>query len=228
MHENDREKGTLVLEAAIIFPIVLMAVMALLYLGLFKLQETAMLYQVQRAASQGSLIAASPGYAELAGNGSELDARDIDWELLPSDIDGYYDAYHKNFAVLYREIFGSTWVSSSDLEQYGSRVLDTISLLALGNYFDKTVRMDRSFWGITVVAEIGFQVRTPAALRYFGFPESIGWKQAAYSKAINPAGFMRNTDLATDAIVLGCEKLGLKDKLDQLISIMNEVTTILF
>ena len=43
-----KEKGAIMVEAVIVFPIVLLTVFALIYLGLFKLQEMAMLYQVQR------------------------------------------------------------------------------------------------------------------------------------------------------------------------------------
>lgn len=50
----EKEKGAVMIEAAIVFPIVLLTVFALIYLGLFKLQEMAMLYQVQRVAHQGA------------------------------------------------------------------------------------------------------------------------------------------------------------------------------
>lgn len=226
--ENNREKGALVVEAAIIFPMVLMSVMAMLFFGLFKLQETAMLYEVQRVASQGSLMAASPGYARLMDNGGILDARKIDVVSFPSNIEEYYEAYHENPVQLYREIFGCTWITESDLEIFGNRVLDTISVLALGHYFDKEVQIERSFWGTTVTAHVGFELKTPGVLRYFGFGDTMWWKQGAYSKAVNPAGFMRNTDLAADAVVAGCEKLGLKDGLNKITGFMNQVIDILF
>lgn len=226
--ENNREKGTLMLEAAIIFPMVLMTVMALIFLGLFKLQETGMLYQVQRVASQGSLMAANPGYARLMGNGAELDSRKIDIVSYPSEIEEYYEAFHENPVRLYREIFGCTWITEDDLERYGNSVLDTVSVLALGTFFDKDVSIERSFWGTTVVAEVGIRIPTPGILKFFGFPDHMEWKQAAYSKAVHPAGFIRNTDLAADAVVAACEKLGLKDGLDKITGCMDKITDILF
>ena len=64
-----------------------------------------MLYQVQRVASEGSLLASSPGYASMAGNGTMLDGKNIDWYYFPegNEIAEYYKAYHSDFAVLYRE-----------------------------------------------------------------------------------------------------------------------------
>lgn len=41
MKKQPNENGSIMVEAAIIFPMVLLAVMAMLYFGLFKLQETA-------------------------------------------------------------------------------------------------------------------------------------------------------------------------------------------
>ena len=116
MKKQNSERGSIMVEAAIIFPMVLLAVMVMLYLGLFKLQETAMLYQVQRVASDGSLLASSPGYASMAGNGTMLDGKNIDWYYFPegNEIAEYYKAYHSDFAVLYREIFGCTWIDSRE------------------------------------------------------------------------------------------------------------------
>lgn len=231
MTNKNGENGSVMVEAAIIFPMVLMAVMALLYLGLFKLQEAAMLYQVQRVASEGSRLASSPGYAKLAENGYALDAKRIDWNDYPENIEDYYIAYHESPDVLYRElvsIFGGSWVSGGDIENFGKRVLDTVSVLAIGNLFQTKVELDRNFFGTSVVVEAKYEVQTPGVLRYFDFPDSLTMKQAAYRKAIDPAGFMRNVDLAADAVVVVSEKLGIKDDLDKIIECFNEVRDFLF
>lgn len=231
MIDKNGENGSVMVEAVIIFPMVLMAVMALLYLGLFKLQEAAMLYQVQRVASEGSKLVSSPGYARLAENGYALDAKMIDWSDYPENIEAYYQAYHESWGVLYREllsIFGSSWVSGGDIENFGERVLDTVSVLAVGNLFQTKVELNRSFFGTNVVVEVAYQVRTPAALRYFDLPDSLTIKQGAYRKAVDPAGFMRNVDLAADAVVVVSEKLGVKEDLDKIIDCFNEVRDFLF
>ena len=59
------ERGMTIVEMTLIFPAVLFAVMSMLYFGLFKLQEAALLQMVQRVAMQGSNIAAYPGYVTL-------------------------------------------------------------------------------------------------------------------------------------------------------------------
>lgn len=230
MRKLHNESGSVMVESAIIFPIVLLSVFSMLYLGLFKLQEAAMLYHVQRVASEGSLMASSPGYAYMSGNGARLDAVDIDWGELPGndEIEGYYDAYHSNFAVLYREIFGCGWVDSRDVENFGGKVLDTVSVLAAGRLFQTRVEINRDFWGSNVTAEIEYTVKTPGALRLFQLPDTVVIKQAAYRRAVNPAGFMRNTDLAADAVVYVSEKLGLKNELGKITECLGKIRDILF
>lgn len=123
MEKQNNESGSIMVEAAIIFPMVLLAVMAMLYLGLFKLQETAMLYQVQRVASEGSLMVSSPGYASLTGNGSMLDGKNIDWSEFPEGeaIVGYYKAYHKDASTLYRELSGLSELSEKNAVDKSAR-----------------------------------------------------------------------------------------------------------
>ena len=230
MKKQPNENGSIMVEAAIIFPMVLLAVMAMLYFGLFKLQETAMLYQVQRVASEGSLMASSPGYASMAGNGTMLDGKNIDWDAFPEEdeITGYYKAYHSGFRVLYREIFGYTWIGSEDVESFGEKVLNTVSVLAAGRLFQTRVEIQPDFWGTSVVAEVKYEVRTPGVLRFFNIPDTISIKQGAYRRAANPAGFMRNTDLAADALIFVSKKLGLEEQLGKITESLGKIWDILF
>lgn len=230
MKKQNDERGAVMVEAVVIFPIVLMAVMAMLYYGLFRLQEAAMLYQVQRVASEGSLMVSSPGYAELAGNGTKLGAVSIDWDDFPSgeSVAAYYEAYHDGVIVLYREIMGCTWINGREIESFGERVLNTVSVLAAGRLFQPRVEIERDFLGSSVVVQTKFEVRTPGVLRFFGLPDQISFQQGAYRRAVNPAGFMRNVDLAGDALVVISEKLGLDEQLEKFTKCLEKVKDILF
>lgn len=230
MKTQNNDSGSIMVEAAIIFPMVLLAVMAMLYLGLFKLQETAMLYQVQRVASEGSLMVSSPGYASLTGNGSMLDGKNIDWSEFPEGeaIVGYYKAYHKDAFTLYRELFQCQWIKPYEVESFGEKVLNTVSVLATGRLFQSNVSIKSDFWGASVVAEVKYEVRTPGVLRFFNLPDTITIKQGAYRRAANPAGFMRNTDLAADALIFISEKLGLDKQLGKIIESLGKMRDFLF
>ena len=76
-----RESGAIAVEASIYFPITIGIVMALIYLGLFKIQESYFFFQVERVASMVAKEAAYPGYEEFQKDGLlESSAIDFSWE----------------------------------------------------------------------------------------------------------------------------------------------------
>lgn len=206
------EKGAVMVEAVIIFPIVLFTVFFLIYLGLFKLQEIAILYQVQRAAHQGAMVVASPGYRELG----DYTGKTIDFTTAPEEVDAYYQAYHKNLLVLYREIFGSgAWVTEGELQTFLETLGQDTMILAGVSGLDETMTIQRGMFSTKVKAEVVFHFPTPGVLKYFGFGEELQFKQGAESTAVNPAGFVRNIDLAGDVFVVVTKKLGIQDDLSK-------------
>lgn len=217
------EKGAVMVETTIIFPMVLMCVMAMLYLGLFMLQESAMLYQVQRVANQGSKLVASPGYEHLG----IYDTKKIDFTDGDININEYYAAYRQDFATIYREIFGHPWISEGELEQFSDKIADSVLLLSAGRIFANPVKIERGFLGTKVVSEIVLEFRTPGVLRYFGFEDTISFKQAAYANSTNPADFIRNVDLITDAVFVAAEKMGIGEQVDKIVEKFNEITDFL-
>lgn len=207
-----REKGAVIVEAVIIFPIVMMTVFFLLYLGLFKLQEMAVIYQVQRAAHQGAMILASPGYQELG----EHDTQKIDFASSPEDVNAYYQAYHENIGVLYRELRGINWSGASEMQAFLEELGRQSSILAGMPLSDQEAAVYRGIFGTTLHVDVAIRIKTPGALRYLGMEDSLQMKRGAQSFAINPAGFVRGVDLAGDAVVVISEKLGIKGQLDKL------------
>ena len=143
----EKEKGAVMVEAVIVFPIVLLAVFSLIYLGLFKLQEMAMLYQVQRVAH----VLASPGYQTLG----DYDQKQIDFSSDPADVNAYYKAAHADLFVLYRELFGyGAWTSESELQSFMDTVAQSTLILAGGSYADNTVTINRGLFSTQIKAEV--------------------------------------------------------------------------
>lgn len=200
-------------EAVIVFPIVLLTVFVLIYLGLFKLQEMAMLYQVQRVAHQGAHVLANPGYRELG----DYTQKAIDFSSDPSDVNAYYKAAHDNLLVLYREIAGyGAWTSQGELQQFMDRVAQSTLILAGGAYSDNTVIIERGLFATQIMAEVTFSFPTPGVMRYFGYPDSLAYKQSATAVAMDPANFVRMVDLAGDALTVVSEKLGIADDIGKI------------
>lgn len=206
-------------EAVIVFPIVLLTVFTLIYLGLFKLQEMSMLYQVQRVAHQGAHVLATPGYQELG----DYKKKEIDFEADPADVNEYYRAAHANLLVLYRELSGyGSWTSESELQDFMDKVAQNTLILAGGAYADNTVTIDRGMFATKIMAEVTFHFPTPGVMRYFGYPDSLAYKQSATASAMDPATFVRMVDLAGDAITMMSEKLGIKGDLDKIMNGIRE------
>lgn len=212
-------------EAIIFFPMVMMTVFFLIYFSLFKLQEIAVMYQVQRVAHQGSLLLAGPGYQTLG----DYDNKNIDFkealttETAPEKVNEYYKSYHKNLGVIYREIFGyKNWISDDEVQSFMDKMKEDTLVLAGFSLFDSKVEVERGLFSTRIVASVEFGLPTPGVLRYFGFEDELKFKEAATANAIHPASVVRTMDLAGDIAGAVCEKLGIKDDLSKIIKGINK------
>lgn len=224
------EKGSVMVETVIIMPMVLMAVFFLIYLGLIKLQDMAILYQVQRTAHQGSMVVASPGYAKLAEYGAydtrQIDRIPIDFYTSSGAVDDYYKAYHEHLGVLYREIFGyGGWTSQEEMQTFLEKMGEDTMILAGVSLLEEEATVKRGLLTTSVNAEVTFGFPAPGVLRYFGYEGEMRFKQGASATAVNPAGFVRNVDLACDVMGYASKKLGIDGDVDK---ILEGIRTYLF
>lgn len=181
-----------------------------------------MLYQVQRVAHQGAHVLANPGYQELG----EYKEKAIDFSSDPADVNRYYQAAHRDLLVLYRELAGyGAWTNRYELQGFMDTVAESTRLLAGGAYADNTVYIDRGLFSTRIMAEVTFRFPTPGVMRYFGYPDSLAYKQSASAVALDPATFVRMVDLAGDAITIVSEKLGIQGDLEK---IMEGIRTYVF
>lgn len=201
-------------EAAIIFPIVMMTVFILLYLGLFKLQEMAVIYQVQRTAHQGAMVLASPGYQELG----DYDTKKIDFAAPPDagQVDDYYKAYHENIGVLYRELRGVNWSGADEMQGFLQKMGRQSAILAGMPLTRQEAVVHRGLFGTTLRVDVVIEIEAPGVLRYLGIDGKLELRRGAQSFALSPAGFVRGVDLAGDAVVAVSRKLGIDGHLEKL------------
>lgn len=74
MNNIKNESGSIIVEASIYFPLVLCAVMSLLYLALFNMQEYLLMFQVQKTAAVATREEAYLGYEQFGmGDGNEIE-----------------------------------------------------------------------------------------------------------------------------------------------------------
>ena len=98
--DNNTQRGAIMVEAAIYFPITIAVVMAVIYFGLFKMQESYFFFQVERAAMELARETAYPGYDKFTPDKPMENTRvDFDWEDGPteSQVKNYYKALPPTF-----------------------------------------------------------------------------------------------------------------------------------
>lgn len=195
-----KENGAMIVEASLIFPLVIFTVMALIYLGMFELQESAILYQVQKVTRQTDYVVASPGYQQLG----ILNAKSFDFAENPSEsqVKKYYQSYHpdKDFKVLYREIFGATWASDEKISEYAKSVIQSLYFFVGFNAMESTVEIDRNFLSSTITTTTYMKYPMPKVIEALGLDGEILLRQGATVTSMNPADFVRDVDMAWDGI----------------------------
>lgn len=209
------EKGMTIVEMTLIFPAVFFAVMAMIYLGLFKLQEAALLQMVQRTAMQGSNLAAYPGYITF----SNYAGKDVDLASFENvDPAEFRKADHQSFYSLYREIFGSRkgWNSQSNVQNLSDELVSTALIFPVASLLDNEVTVKRGFFGDSVTVRVKVSIPMPAVIRYFNGDEDVQiMEYSASSLAARPGAFIHDVDLAYDAVKYIAKKTGHEDILNK-------------
>lgn len=214
---RNAESGAAVVEAAIYFPIVICVVIGMLYLGLFYLQEAAMNCQLQLFTTYASKNTANPGYKVFSfSSGSDFEISFEGEEPSPDQVDQYYMAYHNDIGALYRGVAG---LFSDEDYNYDS-VLNQAVRNGLLFRFDvsPSVEINESLFGTSITASVDYSIPTPGVLRYLGMNQELVIRSASYCHAVNPAGFVRNTDLAVDIVEFAADKLGISDTITNFIN----------
>lgn len=131
-------------EAALYFPITIAVVMAVIYLGLFKMQESYFFFQVERTAAQLAKEIAYPGYEGFTDKEPLSDGKvDFSWEE-PSDeqVQSYYEAYNGSLTKIYRLGAGSN--TKERLAKYQESLCKYSTLLSVGTA-KASIRV-KEFW----------------------------------------------------------------------------------
>lgn len=219
------QRGAIMVEAAIYFPITIAIVMAVIYLGLFKMQESYFFFQVERAASELAREAAYPGYESFHGE-EPLDGTRVDFgweEPSSSDVSQYYKEYGGSISRIYR--WGLDGKTKSRAEKYQEALCENSAILSLGKT-RASVRINNSFFSKSVEAKVWFELPTPGILRFIGVDDNITLYAGAYQPVINTTDFVRNIDLAFDMGSFLLDKLGIEA--DKFLEKFNKITDVIF
>lgn len=224
---DKKNKGAIMVEAAIYIPVVMMIVVALIELALFNMQEYMMMYEAQRVSAVVSRDVAYVGYGQFdMGKNNQ-----IDFVSFPSgtQVESYYSAYHERISTLYREISGIISAASegkTDASGFVSKFADAAassSLIAIGTVSSPTIKVSDNLLGTGVTVTFTHEIPVPGVLRYLGYDGTTDLRVAAYTYSVNPSEFARNVDLATDMLDFVFEKLGLSGSFNELKSKTSDI-----
>jgi hypothetical protein len=211
------ESGMAIVETAIYLPIVISIVFFLVYLALFYMEDYAMFYVVERAASETAREIAYTGYAQLGMN--EDGAFEFAWEGKTPDRDdvaNYYKAHYgsednvnrSSIKSLYREI--TEWFTKKDyaeLETKYDEILQKTSMIAVGTMTAPEITVKRGLFSSDVTVTVSHTFPTPEVMRYLGVGDKFTIRTTTKKLAICPADFVRTVDLGTDLVDFLLEKL---------------------
>lgn len=203
------EHGAVLVEASIYFPLVLCTVVAMIYLGLINMQESVMLYQVDRIAMEIAREEAYIGYDAFGMNDGQ--GLDFAWSgTMPEQtvVETYFSSHHTQLSDLYRGIF--FFSARHDDSEYESKYADAaraVTMIGIGTIGVPDVEIERNFFNSEVTVTIAHEIPLPGVLRYLGMEEDLKIECKRTKSIINPGEFVRNVDLAVDLTEYLIDKL---------------------
>lgn len=207
-----KNRGSIMVEATIYFPIVLCSVMVVLYMGLFKLQENIFFYYADSYSSYIAREEVYPGYEELIGiyGPEEYEWSDGLLSSLSQDaIVEYNDSRTASVAALYREF---DWFGSADESGYESELEEKLianSLLSLESGIDVDVEVDRGIFGTEVIINVVHSIPAPGVFQYLGIEDILKVGGTSRTIGFNGSDFVRNVDLAEDLLTYILDQFGI-------------------
>ncbi|MFG6392643.1 MAG: hypothetical protein K1W24_00425 [Lachnospiraceae bacterium] len=201
------EKGEAVIEATLIYPIVFFVVGFIILFGLYEMQGVLEYSCAQYIANYTSKLVTEPGYE----NYGEINNNDIDFKSV-NDFNDEDDKFH---ADIYRRI-NFNGISQSEMESKLKGMVNSGRLLKI-NTTDCSVKFKRTILNTTIIVTVKDTITMPKFLNYIGLDNKWERSITATSVITDPAEFIRNFDMAQDAITYVLDKLGLGDKIEPLL-----------
>jgi len=199
------EKGSVqVIEAALVYPVVIFTVVTLIYMGMYIFDASLLNDRARMAAVTAAKTVTFTGYDELGDvySSLELDPK------APAPDRAHVDKYYSESSP-YRY-----FVNGKADDRFAAKVCDYASDgLFRGTGVTCTVDVRRKLFDREVVVTVEKNVSLPGILRLSGV--RTGRKMTATASAVtsDPAEFVRNTDLAMDAASFIGNKTGINGKL---------------
>lgn len=217
-----KESGVIMVEASIYFPIVIFTVIAMIYFGMVKYQESVLVFQVEKTAILGGREIAYQGYEALESDQTKKSAA-VDLEkgvgftmadgkgtMNADAVEKYYDRHSEH---LYQEWRFNYNTEESRLKGELEEALNQKSFLT-GVESSAEVSISNYVVGKSITVTAVYKLKSPRMLSYVGVPMELKLGASVKQQSVNPTELVRNIDLATDLIEFLLERFGVKDQVD--------------
>lgn len=206
-----KEKGAVaIVEAAIVYPIVIIIVAFVLYLGMYLMQNAILMSRAYEVASIASKCAAFPGYSNLGA-----DVKNYDFNELPgsAEISSAMDDYTL-LSDAYR-YWKKTIGDSGELEKLEQSYKSLASAGGfLGGNVECDVQITRSGLSHYVTVTVDGAPEMPGMFKIIGLDKAVTYNLVAKAPVLDTSEFIRNTDLVVDFTKFLLEKFKVGEKFD--------------
>lgn len=195
---NSERGAAMVIEMTLIFPLVLLVIAFLIYLGCYVMQSVSIYNDAQRIAVIAAHEAQMPGYENFFSNGGITTKADFNWpdDYSPtkSVIDAIMDIHDP-----YRYWTGS-FVKKSNLSTLETELQNLISDNAFltGSNVTCTIETSNNVLNQLIRVNVVKNVSVPGIFSLLGLESSMDIDITAVAVVSDPGEFVRNTDMVAD------------------------------
>lgn len=216
MKKYDKEasqNGAIIVEAAFIFPLIIIVIFILLYMAFFQIQQSIMYTQAQNMAQKIANIVTFPGFEELYENSNEPSS------TLLNTVYSKHDPY--------RYLIGINGKKYDSYERELREITENSSFLNGGT---PKAYIDINFKNLSyvVTVKLTYDFNMPRFVKILGLNPNICINAEAVTYLNDSVDFIRNSDLAFDLIDYLLQKYNLKDDIDTFYNKIKKVTEKLF
>lgn len=202
------QRGSTILEYTIVFPVVLLAVMLVVFSGYLLHQKATMDAAVQRGALKAARLFADPRYDDIAVESGpnmtdKIDVASVDSLMATKAFD---DLQPYRYVFMNKDAFASI---QTDVEKY----IGKTQLFGKGNLTVDDVVLENHVFYQKVIVSASQDFMLPQLVNWLNLPPILTIHSSAVTIINDPDEFIRNADLVVDIIAEIGSRTGLTDKI---------------
>ena len=196
------EAGAVVVEAAFVYPIVLLVLIFLLFWGLLQVQRATIFREVNTVADMGANTVSNESYSKLTKSGGSKDS-----------IKEYYRT--NNPYRYWNHDYGN---SEETFTEELIKRLKNATMISSGTFMNYDVEIQSKVLVQTVEVKADFVYQMPRIFWLIGMDKEIRISNSVVYDAIDPTEFVRNTDMVFDIMETLSKRFGIDEKIENFVT----------